>query len=97
MKRTTLFLDEQTERELQAVARRQKRPVAAVVREALGAYLAREAAAHPAKTPSFVGVGRSGHRTTAERHEDLLWRDLTPHGDAARASRPAGRTRRRRS
>jgi predicted transcriptional regulator len=73
MKRTTVFLDETLERDLQAIARQEKRPVAALVREALAAYVAnREPATAPAL--SFVGAGASGRSDIAERHEDLLWR-----------------------
>ena len=97
MKRTTLFLDEQTERELQEVARRQKRPMAAVVREAIAEYVARATAAQPPKAVGFIGIGRSGHRNTADRHEDLLWKDLAPRGaHPPKAPLPAT-TRRRRS
>ncbi len=74
MKRTSLFIDEALERDLQAIARQDKRPVASVVREALAIYVANR---EPADTPalSFIGAGASGHSDTAERHEDLLWRD----------------------
>ena len=74
MKRTTVFLDEALERDLQAIARHEKRPVASIVREALAVYVAtRPAAETPAL--SFIGAGASGRSDTAERHEDLLWRE----------------------
>lgn len=93
MKRTTVFLDETLERDLQAIARQEKRPVASLVREALAAYVAhREPAAGPAL--SFVGAGASGRSDIAERHEDLLWRKervpgkiTTPRGRASRPTR----------
>jgi len=88
MKRTTLFIDEQVERELQVVARRERRPVAAVVREAIATYVARAQDATRPTEPGFVAVGRSGHRTTAARHEELLWKDLDPHGRAPNAPVP---------
>lgn len=48
--------------------------MAAVVREALAVYVAtRPAAETPAL--SFIGAGASGRSDTAERHEDLLWRE----------------------
>ena len=94
MKRTTLFIDEQVERDLQAVARRQRRPVAAVVREAIAAYVTSAQDASPPAEPGFVAIGRSGHRTTAARHEELLWKDLEPHGRAPRASRSRAARRR---
>ncbi len=39
MKRMTLFLDEGMDRELHLLAQREKLPVAALVRDALGRYL----------------------------------------------------------
>lgn len=80
MKRTTIFIDEQIERELQAVALRRARPVAAVVREAVGRYLAEEKR-KAGFAIGFAAMGRSGHSDTAETHEGLLWSNLDPHGD----------------
>jgi predicted transcriptional regulator len=73
MRRTTIFLDEQLDRELKALARRTDRPMASIVREALAEYVvsARET---PPKPLGFVAAGRSGRRDTAERHEELLWK-----------------------
>lgn len=76
MKRTTIFIDEQIERELQGLARRKQWPVAAVVREAIQAYVVSETR-QPLPVPGFVGTGRSGRTDIAERHEELLWKD--PH------------------
>ncbi|HEY3129236.1 MAG TPA: hypothetical protein VGL91_07245 [Acidobacteriota bacterium] len=78
MKRTTIFIDEQIERELHAIAVRKARPVAAVVREALGQYLAEEKR-KKGFAIGFVAVGRSGRGDTAEIHEELLWSNLDPH------------------
>jgi predicted transcriptional regulator len=92
MKRTTMFLDEALEKELQVLARQRGLPVAALVREALATYVAQ---AQEALTLSFVGAGASGRSDVAERHEELLWRD--PHGEEAapRRRRPRPRTKRR--
>jgi predicted transcriptional regulator len=73
MKRTTIFIDEGLESEIKILAARRKEPVAALVREALEGYLNREKDAK--RTLSFVAAGRSGHKDTAERHEELLWRE----------------------
>jgi predicted DNA-binding protein len=73
MRRTTVFLDEQLERELKALARRDGRPMASVVREALAAYVVNERE-HPPGAMGFVAAGRSGQRDTAARHEELLWK-----------------------
>jgi hypothetical protein len=75
MKRTTIFIDEQVEAELRDLAHRRKRPVAAEVRDALARHVA-EARAAGQSTLSFVGIGRSGRRDTAERHEELLFARL---------------------
>lgn len=100
MKRTTIFLDERLEHDLKAVARRQGRPVASVVREAMADYVAKALDSTPRL--GFVAAGRSGRADTAETHEDVLWSGLAPHSDAPpprartkktakRASRPAAR------
>ena len=91
MKRTTVFLHEPTECDLKALASEQGRPVAELVREALVEYVGRHTA--KARRPlRFVGIGRSGHTDTAERHEELLFADVAPHG-AARAGVPRRRAK----
>jgi predicted transcriptional regulator len=108
MKRTTIFLEEQLERELQALARRGDRPVSSVVREALEQYVA--SAREQAKPRlGFIAVGQSGTSDTAERHEELLWTDEVtaaprrvpadpprPGSGKRGASRATGALRRRR-
>ena len=99
MKRTTIFVPETLERDLQLYAKREGKPAAAVVREALAEYIARR---QPASAlPSFAGRFASGRSDTAERHEELLFASLSPHADgvatATRPRRPRGakaRTRR---
>ena len=86
MKRTTIFVPEPLERDMQLYARRHRKPVAWVVREALAEYLTSR---RPATLPSFTGIGHSGQKDIAERHEDLLWTD--PHGDPPRPDKPARR------
>lgn len=71
MKRTTLFIDEGMERDLQALARRRAVPVSELVRESLGQYLAAENQKQ-GFTLRFLGRGRSGRKDIAEGHEDLL-------------------------
>jgi predicted transcriptional regulator len=74
MKRTTIFLDEALERDLEALAARQRTTKAAVVRTALERHVR-----HEKKTLElglrFVGLGRSGRSDIAERHEELLWQE----------------------
>ena len=86
MKRTTIFVPEPLERDMQLYARRHHKPVAWVVREALAEYLTSR---RPTTLPSFIGIGHSGQKDIAERHEDLLWTD--PHGDRPRTDKPARR------
>ena len=91
MKRTTLFIDPQLERELQALARREGRPMAALVREAVAQYVA-AARVRGRGGLGFVAAGRSGRSDIAARHEDLLF-DPEP-GPASRSrTRTAGRTK----
>ncbi|HET9468094.1 MAG TPA: hypothetical protein VFO48_06780 [Vicinamibacterales bacterium] len=96
MKRTTIFVPEALERDLQLYARRKGIPTAAVVREALAAYIAHEPAM---ELPSFAAAFDSGFTDTAERHEDIVFNRLSPHDDApptrAAQRRPAHRTSRR--
>ena len=90
MKRTTIFVPEPLERDLQLYARRERKPVAAVVREALSDYLAARRPASP--LPSFTAVGRSGRKDIAARHEALLWSN--PHGEDPRSPETVGGRRR---
>lgn len=94
MKRTTMFLDDQAESDLQALAQRQKRPVAALVREAIQQYIT-EQRSGPATNLGFIAIGRSGRHDVADRHETMLWND--PHTDPkpARPRRPRRRTQSR--
>jgi predicted transcriptional regulator len=78
-----MFIDEQLERELQALAKRAGRPVAALVREAVEQYVVAARAQRPARL-QFIAAGRSGRTDVASRHEDLLFE----RADPARGSRP---------
>jgi len=79
MKRTTIFIDETIERDLHALAQRRGAPVSTLVRESLQRYLAEENRRQKFSL-RFLAAGRSGRKDVAERHEELLWRDLKPHG-----------------
>jgi predicted transcriptional regulator len=94
MKRTTIFIPESLERDLQLYARRERKPAASIVREAIAAYIVRGRGKSP--LPSFAGAFDSGRTDTAERHEELLFSSLTTYG--AEPSRPMrARARRRRT
>jgi hypothetical protein len=101
MKRTTIFVPEELERDLQLYARRDGRPAASLVREALAEYIAHRRDALP--LPAFAGQFASNHTDTAETHDALLFKTIVPH-DAevpaasgrrtrARVRKPAGRGR----
>ena len=90
MKRTTIFIEPQLERELQALARRSGRPMAAIVREAVAQYVAADKERRPARL-GFVASGRSGRSDVAERHEELLFQPDPP----AAPPRPRPRSPRR--
>jgi hypothetical protein len=92
MKRTTIFVPEALERDLQLYANRVGRPVASVAREALAEYLVRRR--DKSALPSFAGRFTSGTTDTAEHHEELLYKDLTPHDDRPRSRTPSHAYRR---
>ena len=77
MKRTTVFLDETAERELDVLAQRRGEPRASLVREAIAEYLVRSREASTAAL-EFVAIGRSGRPDTADQHEELLFRFPDP-------------------
>jgi hypothetical protein len=92
MKRTTIFVPEALERDLQLYARREGKPTAAVVREALAAYIAQKGTAQA--LPSFAAAFDSGHSDTADQHEEILFKRLSPHEVARRGRRTPKPTRR---
>ena len=93
MKRTTIFVPEALERDLQLYARQEGKPTAAVVREALAAYIARKVTAQA--LPSFAAAFDSGRADTAERHEEILFTRLSPHDAPKRPRRRASTPTRR--
>ena len=90
MKRTTIFVPEMLERDLQLFARRQGKSAASVVREAVADYISRMRPV--GRLPAFAGAFDSGRSDTAERHEELLFDTLTPHDEGpTRRARPRAR------
>ena len=75
MKRTTVFLDESLERKAKRYALEQGISLAAVVREAVAAYVV--APRKKTRVPPIAGTFSSGHSDTSERVDELLWTD--PH------------------
>ena len=68
MKRTTVYLESETDLLLKREAARRRRPVAELVREALDGYVHRSRS----RMPPGIGGFDSGHRDTAERAEEIL-------------------------
>jgi hypothetical protein len=96
MKRTTIYLEPELEMRLKVEGLRRKQPMAALVREAVEAYLAGESVAGPPGAGAFA----SGRRDTAARAEDVLAETgfgVVPPAAMKRrpARRAAGRTKRR--
>ena len=85
MKRTTIYLEPELEMRLKVEGLRRKRPMAALVREAVEAYLGGE----PTTGPPGAGAFASGRHDTASRAENVL--DRTGFGGvpAARSKRPS--------
>lgn len=70
LKRTTILADEVTLRGLQAIARGRGLSLAETVRQVLAAFAAKH---RPRRKPlSIIGIGRSGRKDVASRHEELL-------------------------
>jgi predicted transcriptional regulator len=61
MKRTTIYLEPELESRLKRETRRQKRPMAELIREALRRYVGDE----PARQPPGAGAFASGRKDTA--------------------------------
>lgn len=68
MRRTTVYLETETDLFLKREAMRRKQPVAELIREALHGYAHRAGA----RLPPGIGAFDSGHADTAERAEEIL-------------------------
>ena len=69
IKKTTVYLDEETYRRLKQMARGRRRAPAAMIREAVAEYTARHA---PRRRPRSVGAFKSGRSDLGQRAEALL-------------------------
>ena len=74
MKRTTLMLPDDLAGLLDQERRRLDLSAAEVVRRALRAYFGAKGTPTP---PAFIGLGRSGYRTTARDLDEILAREWT--------------------
>jgi hypothetical protein len=70
MKRTTIYLEPDLEMGLKRETRRQKRPMAELIRDAVRAYIG----AAPSRRPPGGGSFASGKTDTAARSEEVLAR-----------------------
>jgi hypothetical protein len=68
MRRTTLYLDAELDLRLRQETRRQKRPMAELVRDAIRRYVGEA----PARRPPGAGAFASKRKDTARRAEDVL-------------------------
>lgn len=75
MKRTTIFADDDLLDEIKEISREENRSVAEIVREAMMGYVAKKRRGK--KALSFIGVGSSGKKNIAMKHEGLLWKKDT--------------------
>ena len=67
--KTTVYLDDAAYRRLQQLARRQRRPAAELVREAVAEYVR---ARVPVRRPRSLGAARSGQSDLGRRAETLM-------------------------
>ncbi len=73
MKRTTIFIDESLMEEIKAISEEEGKTTSESIREAMKNYV--RSKRRKKRRLSFVGVGSSGKRTVASRHEELLWQE----------------------
>ena len=71
MKRTTIFVDEDLINEIKEISKEENKSVAEIMREAMEGYIRRKRKKHRI---SFIGIGSSGMKDIAEKHEELLWK-----------------------
>jgi Arc/MetJ-type ribon-helix-helix transcriptional regulator len=79
MKRTTISLPDELAVAIEREARRRRVSMSEVARQAIAEHLGLNGASR--RTLPFTALGRSGHRDTAERLEELLDREWTPARD----------------
>jgi hypothetical protein len=68
MVKTTVYLDEKDARSLRALSKRRAKPQAELIREAIHALTASEAA----PLPAGLGMFDSGHSDTTSKRKELL-------------------------
>lgn len=79
MLRTTVYIDESTESELRRISKKEGRPKAELIREALVDYVAKARARREVSLPPGVGRHASSRGDVSARSDELLW-----NGDGGR-------------
>jgi metal-responsive CopG/Arc/MetJ family transcriptional regulator len=74
MKRTTIFADDNLIKEIKEISKEQNKSAAEIIRDAMLTYIKHKR--HGKKKLSFIGIGDSGRRDIAEKHEELLWKKV---------------------
>lgn len=75
MKRTTIYVDDSLIKEIKEISKEENRSIADVLREAMENYIKHKV--YRKKKLSFIGIGNSGRKDIAERHEELLWEKVS--------------------
>lgn len=71
MKRTTIFADNDLLREIKELSKEENKSMGEIIREAMQNYIKQK---RFKKKISFIGIGNSGRKDIAEKHEELLWK-----------------------
>ena len=70
MKRTTVFAEDEVMKKLEEIAKRENCTISEITRKALKEFVSRRG--RKKSRLSLIGIGRSGRKDVAERHEELL-------------------------
>ena len=76
MKRTTIFADDYLMKELKEISKEENKSVAGVIREAMERHVRQKRRSKRKLSFSFIGISKSGKKDIAEKHEDLLWKEV---------------------
>ena len=68
MVKTTVYLDEADAKKLRAISKRQAKPQAELIREAIHSFTSKE----PPPLPAGMGMFDSGHTDTTSRRKEIL-------------------------
>ncbi|WP_164930904.1 ribbon-helix-helix protein, CopG family [Aquifex aeolicus] len=71
MKRTTIFINEETKQKIKLIAKKKQKSMAEIIREAINEYIVKH---KKNKKYSFIGLGKSKRSDISEIHEEKLWK-----------------------